>query len=82
MRRDCAYQQVDTRGAEPVRDLYTDFLRGAGNELPETRPHHHRVGEVHQMDRQRFFLTPDGHSYVYGYGRAATSDLYVIDGLK
>jgi Tol biopolymer transport system component len=28
------------------------------------------------------FLTPDGNSYVYGYGKAATSDLYVIDGLK
>ncbi len=28
------------------------------------------------------FLTPDGRSYVYGYGRAATSDLYLIEGLK
>ena len=28
------------------------------------------------------FLTPDGKGYVYGYGRAATSDLYLIDGLK
>jgi hypothetical protein len=31
---------------------------------------------------QPVFLTPDCHSYVYGYARAATSDLYVIDGLK
>jgi WD40 repeat protein len=28
------------------------------------------------------FLTPDGNGYVYGYGRAATSDLYLIEGLK
>ncbi len=28
------------------------------------------------------FMTPDGKSYVYGYGRAATSDLYIIDGLR
>ena len=28
------------------------------------------------------FLTPDGKSYVYGFGRSATSDLYVIEGLK
>jgi Tol biopolymer transport system component len=28
------------------------------------------------------FLTPDGKGYVYGYGRAATSDLYLIEGLK
>jgi Tol biopolymer transport system component len=28
------------------------------------------------------FLTPDGNSYVYGYGKSATSDLYVIEGLK
>jgi len=28
------------------------------------------------------FLTPDGRTYVYGYGRAATSDLYVVEGLK
>ncbi len=27
-------------------------------------------------------VTPDGKSYAYGYGRAATSDLYVIEGLK
>ncbi len=27
-------------------------------------------------------MTPDGKSYVYGYGRAASSDLYLIDGLK
>jgi Tol biopolymer transport system component len=28
------------------------------------------------------FLTPDGKHYVYGYARSATSDLYVIEGLK
>jgi hypothetical protein len=28
------------------------------------------------------FLTPDGKGYVYGYGKAATSDLYLIEGLK
>jgi eukaryotic-like serine/threonine-protein kinase len=28
------------------------------------------------------FLRPDGKSYVYGFGRAATSDLYLIEGLK
>jgi eukaryotic-like serine/threonine-protein kinase len=28
------------------------------------------------------FLTPDGKSYVYGYGRSATSDLYLVEGLK
>ncbi len=28
------------------------------------------------------FLTPDGKGYVYGYGRASTSDLYLIEGLK
>jgi eukaryotic-like serine/threonine-protein kinase len=28
------------------------------------------------------FLTPDGRSYVYGYWRATTSDLYVVEGLK
>jgi hypothetical protein len=33
-----------------------------------------RVGPV--------FLTPDGKNYVYGCGRAATSDLYLIEGLK
>ncbi len=27
-------------------------------------------------------LTPDGRSYVYGYDRAATSDLYLLEGLK
>ncbi|HEY2796749.1 MAG TPA: protein kinase [Thermoanaerobaculia bacterium] len=27
-------------------------------------------------------VTPDGKSYAYGYGRAATSDLYLIEGLK
>jgi len=27
-------------------------------------------------------VTPDGKSYAYGYGRAATSDLYVVEGLK
>jgi len=28
------------------------------------------------------FLTPDGKSYAYGFARAGTSDLYVIDGLR
>ena len=28
------------------------------------------------------FMTPDGKSYAYGYSRAATSDLYVIDGIR
>ena len=28
------------------------------------------------------FLTPDGTSYAFGFGRAGTSDLYVIDGLR
>jgi len=28
------------------------------------------------------FLTPDSKSYAYGFGRAGTSDLYVIDGLR
>ncbi len=28
------------------------------------------------------YLTPDGKSWVYGYGRAATSDLYLVEGLK
>jgi Tol biopolymer transport system component len=28
------------------------------------------------------FLTPDGRNYVYGLGKAATSDLYLIEGLK
>jgi serine/threonine protein kinase/Tol biopolymer transport system component len=28
------------------------------------------------------FVTPDGKSYAYGYDRSATSDLYVIEGLK
>ncbi len=28
------------------------------------------------------FLTPDGKSYVYGYSRAATSDLYLVEGLR
>ena len=27
-------------------------------------------------------ITPDGRSYAYGYGRSATSDLYLIEGLK
>ena len=27
-------------------------------------------------------VTPDGEAYAYGYGRAATSDLYVVEGLK
>ncbi len=27
-------------------------------------------------------VTPDGRSYAYGYGRSATSDLYLIEGLK
>jgi hypothetical protein len=27
-------------------------------------------------------VTPDGRSYVYGYARAATSDLYLVEGLK
>ena len=30
----------------------------------------------------RVYLTPDGTSYVYGYTRAQTSDLYVVEGLK
>ncbi|MEO8430019.1 MAG: protein kinase [Acidobacteriota bacterium] len=28
------------------------------------------------------FMTPDGKSYVYGYARSATSDLYLIEGLR
>jgi Tol biopolymer transport system component len=28
------------------------------------------------------FLTPDGKSYVYGFGRSAMSDLYLVEGLK
>ena len=28
------------------------------------------------------WMTPDGKAYVYGYGRAATSDLYLIEGLR
>ncbi len=28
------------------------------------------------------FMTPDGKSYVYGYGRSATSDLYLVEGLR
>ncbi|MEO8191252.1 MAG: protein kinase [Acidobacteriota bacterium] len=28
------------------------------------------------------FLTPDGKSYVYGYGRSATSDLYLVENLR
>jgi hypothetical protein len=28
------------------------------------------------------FLTPDGKNYAYGYGKASTSDLYLIEGLK
>jgi len=28
------------------------------------------------------YMTPDGKSYVYGYGRAATSDLYIVEGLR
>ena len=27
-------------------------------------------------------VTPDGKSYAYGYGRSATSDLYLVEGLK
>ena len=27
-------------------------------------------------------MTPDGKWYVYGYGSAATSDLYLIEGLR
>ena len=28
------------------------------------------------------YLTPDGKSYVYSFGRAATSDLYLVEGLR
>ena len=30
----------------------------------------------------RVLITPDGKSYVYGYSSSATSDLYIVDGLK
>jgi eukaryotic-like serine/threonine-protein kinase len=34
------------------------------------------------IDISAICVTPDGKSYAYGYGRAATSDLYLVEGLK
>jgi Tol biopolymer transport system component len=34
------------------------------------------------IDIDPICVTPDGKSYAFGYGRSATSDLYVIEGLK
>ena len=60
-------QVVRIEVASGKRDTWKEFV-------PSDRSGLIAVGPV--------FLTPDGKSYVYGYGRAATSDLYIVEGLR
>ncbi len=65
-------------GSIPARVFRVDVATGRREDWKELAPPE-RAGII---DIGPGFLTPDGKSYVYGYSRAATSDLYVIEGLR
>ncbi|MGH9317563.1 MAG: protein kinase domain-containing protein, partial [Thermoanaerobaculia bacterium] len=65
-------------GTIPARIVRVDVATGRREQWKDLAPP--ELSGIISIDP--VLLTPDGKSYVYGYGRAATSDLYIIEGLK
>ena len=47
-------------GLASLGQTHADFLFADGNQLAHRPLHHHRIGEVDEMDGQRILLPPDG----------------------
>ncbi len=65
-------------GSIPAEILRVDVATGRREPVRTLAPPE-RAGII---DIGPVFMTPGGKSYAYGYSRAATSDLYVIDGIR
>ncbi len=65
-------------GSIPARVFRVDVATGRREPWKELAP----PEQTGLIEIGPIFLTPDGLSYVYGYGRSATSDLYLIENLK
>ncbi|HEX4440624.1 MAG TPA: hypothetical protein VH854_11175, partial [Thermoanaerobaculia bacterium] len=65
-------------GSVPVRVIRVDAASGRREPWKELAPP--ELAGLIEIGNP--FLTPDGKSYAFHYVRAATSDLYVIEGLK
>jgi hypothetical protein len=66
---------AQVRGSRPARVVRVEVATGKRERWKDLAPSE-RTGVF------SFFLTPDGKSYVYGYQRITTSDLYAVEGLK
>jgi Tol biopolymer transport system component len=65
-------------GSIPARILRVDLATGRQDVLKELAPQD--LSGI--IDIAPVYMTPDVASYAYGYGRAATSDLYFVEGWK
>ncbi|HKD16399.1 MAG TPA: protein kinase [Thermoanaerobaculia bacterium] len=65
-------------GSIPARILRVDIATGKREVLKDLGPQD--LSGV--IDIPNVYVTPDVASYAYSYGRAATSDLYVVEGWK
>ena len=65
-------------GSIPARVVRVDVATGRREPWKELAP----PEQTGLIEIGPIFMTPDGLSYVYGYGRSATSDLYLIENLK
>ncbi len=65
-------------GSVPVRILRVEVATGRREPWRELGP----PDLSGLIDISPVFLTPDGKSYAFGFGRAATSDLYLVEGLQ
>jgi Tol biopolymer transport system component len=65
-------------GTIPARVVRIDIATGSREHWKDLAPP--ELGGV--IGVGPVWMTPDGRSYVYGYARAATSDLYLVEGLK
>jgi Tol biopolymer transport system component len=65
-------------GSIPARVVRIDVATGRRERWKDLAPPE-LAGMIYV---QPVHVTPDGRSYVYGYVRSATSDLYLVEGLK
>ena len=65
-------------GSLPARLLRVDIATGSREVIKELAPP--ELSGI--VEISRICMTPDLASYAYGYGKSATSDLYVVEGWK
>jgi eukaryotic-like serine/threonine-protein kinase len=65
-------------GKIPIRILRIDVATGRREEWKELVP----AQGAAAYDSNKIVLTPDAKAYAYGFSRASTSDLYLVEGLR